>query len=1505
MAIIDDLGTTAEAKLEGLNKYTKLIPENRNCVSREYNYKVMAGDGTLHFKDGEWRGYTIVVDSFGKYIGNRHSLYAAGIISADPEVLFNEGEVTRQIRERGYYEIKLYYPISNVVDVNLDENALDIQRLMLNYMTNNTAVSWNSIISAAARGAAESLPEVKIIADTMDALAADGRDPALILSITKRTGGGYDYKIGSTPVTDPFKIRFLDYFVGRNTTEYTTVSGQPYVKYQTYVDTPENPDPYLDGACEIKYRTVITPPVVLNTSSKATSESDTMTSGDTVSIEGGTAEIIGEQDNVSLGTKTLLLSTPINYQNHDINPNKYWYEIYKAGKHFVYYINKPKVTSVEQKKNASQTSNYTATTYNYQYNFGRSVFTQADKINGIPTLLDFSELDGLKFDIRSKYTEVTSVLAMTSSSTEYMMKTTFFSYDGMDKNQLSGADSVIVQKKCEQGWYNVSKSKVQNERVNVCVPGLFKPVRVTGYVGNGNNIDTDWTYTSVVDNQYDSYGRTIKTTKSAITLQGTKTYDEFVQYAGKPIDMIELAEEFSDNPYASLTQNGAVFDQTMAFNFITARSVRSTDTGASNPKAHKTYTLYSAADDVNSKKSMNQVAKISLVEQTSLTQEELDALNETSYTDLTRVSETEYLYDTTKGLLTGIKFADGKTIEIGYENVGSFKDWMIVKDVISLASNIDNGTQYVINTFDYDIRGRMVSKTTKLASDVSGTLYDETNFPTTAFAYTYDAMNRMLTKSNVNGKIMIHNKFDDTNRVSITTSSNGFRVKKEYDEFYRLWKTSSFKPNFKLTTGIGVYIPGDETTMAYSSSKEVLVNASMNEYHEYHGKVQRTFNYLDPAQVWTTTPGTGKIINEVSYDSIGRPVQNVIVGTNGERRLTSQIVYHDVENATTTRTIVDHNSSDGKYKWNESYVKNDWMGFGPVKSTTYDEVLCGVLGLFDIGGVDNIPQAKAPNMGTGQSLTPRETLVIYNGHGQPEQRVMPNGEVFYFQYSTAGKLEKMIYPGLSSKSWVSVNTNEISVVNTYDINGNVHKTKDKNNSISTIEYNNSNMPVKATTVGDAGVIVVETKYSHLGVHSVSKSDGTTVETASKVSEYKDTYDAVGIIGSSSQTVYLNGTMKTNKLTYSYDMAGNLIGQTLTGSDAGSDTYSKKLWIDSNYLPTTLAQSISAVIEDDNGVPKSTPIVTVYTNFGMTTNKFVYGDGSSKEVGYTYDEFLRLAGITFPAGIENDTFSRDYVGNITTKNGKTFTYDGFGRMSHDGNANVDLTFDALGNILTMGSKSYIYESNNAVIGSPNTMRLKNFIDSANNINWTYNYDDAGNITRVYTQSTNIIPGTSTQRGYEIDRFNKLSYNSANQLSSMFYKNIISGIYCFDKYFYNHLGLRVLKQEFENFAQDVTSNVVVANNQNRNNDGSVVMGAIVDNTLSGFARMQKVRIGSSLTNSDISYDSDLSKYVLKESTITLYSGNDILYQEKFNSAGSIIETKHNVIVGGKVLACFVRK
>ena len=234
---------------------------------------------------------------------------------------------------------------------------------------------------------------------------------------------------------------------------------------------------------------------------------------------------------------------------------------------------------------------------------------------------------------------------------------------------------------------------------------------------------------------------------------------------------------------------------------------------------------------------------------------------------------------------------------------------------------------------------------------------------------------------------------------------------------------------------------------------------------------------------------------------------------------------------------------------------------------------------------------------------------------------------------------------------------------------------------------------------------------------------------------------------------LNGAGESQVVRNSYNYSGDLIQKEMNSGELNIDNQYHSATPDEDHCNKT------AILDG------STPKIIEQTDYLGLLKTLKYGTTTAREVSYTYNNFLQVNSLTSSeATPELDiSLTRDFNGNVLTKEGNTYAYDGMNRLlSGEGD---EYSYDEISNILSDGSNTCEYQS----IGEEkNQMRLKTYNDGASDYNYTY--DDNGNTESISEKFF----------GFDYDSFNRL-------------RTVTHADDTVDKYAYNTAGLRIKKEE----------------------------------------------------------------------------------------------------------------
>ena len=158
--------------------------------------------------------------------------------------------------------------------------------------------------------------------------------------------------------------------------------------------------------------------------------------------------------------------------------------------------------------------------------------------------------------------------------------------------------------------------------------------------------------------------------------------------------------------------------------------------------------------------------------------------------------------------------------------------------------------------------------------------------------------------------------------------------------------------------------------------------------------------------------------------------------------------------------------------------------------------------------------------------------------------------------------------------------------------------------------------------------------------------------------------------------------RTITLEFGYDNGGNLAWLTPTGS--GTSPWTQRFNVKPQYHPSTPdTDAFNRTAIEKNGAAH---VITRESDYLGLTKKIKYGDytATKGELTLGYDKFLRLASLMSnetPTAALNITLTRDIAGNILSKEGANYGYDGMNRLvSGEGE---EPSYDELSNLSVRG------------------------------------------------------------------------------------------------------------------------------------------------------------------------------------------------------------------------------
>ena len=1004
--------------------------------------------------------------------------------------------------------------------------------------------------------------------------------------------------------------------------------------------------------------------------------------------------------------------------------------------YYCFYLNKPKVVRIEIHDSLPEGTGYwKRIDYEYNYSVQGSNITDGfvdggfneDNVEG-PSVSSFDASD-----ITVTQTVITTGISNIFDDRDLTKDVITFSYDEKSFHKGQSSEQKLRISDDSKSWLFVSKT----------VKSLGKPCANAGFYGVMTSFDYEGGNPAIVSDggaswrkstnyRYDAYGRPVRITVVSPSFELKKSQTTWKQYVGSSNFLaqegtpdLDPLNKFSGNYLSNNYQQ--VFNAFYAMGLVGA-TVEEVDAYGALKTVYNQYDLGTGnllmtdvtiassligSGDMYSANMPNFRAVYGSTIVTDPTQIDWSyqgsplsnnwtnaIFEESGLSGIVSHARTYYAYDASTNNLLQITKPNGNTINLSY---GS--GWLssyVASDYKTLDTNILGATQYVVTSYTYDVKGRLTSKTVRFKSD---TLANDTNLyvygssaPKTMTQYTYDGMDRLLTKAVGDGTTqtaVLQIQYLDSGDGSwadpymIVTDYLGFRTKSYYDSRYRLVFLRRFKPNQSIGGNL-----------SYSSSWEVKISAEQNIYDIATGKVFQNIKFTN------SNEDSNQSITQYTYDSIGRltevdSLNSDIANYQGDSvfKTLKLVSYDESVNAVITQEFVD--SASGNYV--QTRIENDWLGRGPVKEISWPAL-----------------------NGAGTQIV---TVNHYRSDGKLIKKQLPNKALYFYDYDNLGKLEKITYP----------DGTRIALL--YDFNGNLIQTIDRRNLSTSVVYNKADLPISKTSLDNVrGNTVVSTTYTQFGPAAVIKAEG-----VSNIVQDNYWYHFSG--GCIMRQQIIDGY--TMEVDATYDPAGNQL--TITPIGSGSSPWTNTF----NILPQYHAANPdndhfnrSAISDNSSG----NNLVTHEPDFLGLGKTIKYGSYSSPvaSVAQTYDKFLRLLTILSSEATPNlnITSTRDFIGNVLSHSepalapvpaiNNSYVYDGMTRLlSGEG---IGETYDQLSNLTAQGASSYIYQ--NPSQSASDQMRLASFNNGSTL--FAYGYDANGNPTSI------------------TNRFSLLSYDNLNCL-----------------------------------------------------------------------------------------------------------------------------------------------
>ncbi|MBI5382311.1 MAG: hypothetical protein HZA31_10465 [Opitutae bacterium] len=687
----------------------------------------------------------------------------------------------------------------------------------------------------------------------------------------------------------------------------------------------------------------------------------------------------------------------------------------------------------------------------------------------------------------------------------------------------------------------------------------------------------------------------------------------------------------------------------------------------------------------------------------------------------------------------------------------------------------------------YDTEGRMLARTvaigtaaaatTTYAYDADNHLVSETDPLGRVTRYTYDEDGHRLTQVNPAGRITRWT-YDDHGNMTSVTASDGSVTGYEYDANDRQTAVTDATGN---VTRYAYDDLGNVTQITDALGRKTRFN--------YDGKRRTAALYADGSrETW-------------EYDVLGREIKKV--SPDGLTTVTTYDAGNRVLTVTRTAPLSTAPSVSSNTYDSMGRRLSTTDPLGRVTRWTYDErgnMLTTTLpdGSQTTFAYDSRNRRIASTDALGQT-----TRYTYTEAGDMASLTDAKGNTYAFTYDGQHRKTAMIYPGGSQETWA------------YDVGGRLIAYVNRSGQTKTIAYNISSQPISetwsaasalpSTAHGALPALPVVTTYTY-------NAAGRLAAVANGSAKLTYTYDALGHVvsettdlaalvpGLTPQTVaYAYNAVgqragliypDDTKVSYAYDVRGRL---TAIGEGAGkplaSYDYNKfgliaQLTRD-NGVTTTYAYDMAGQLTDIEHAQGRQVLAgsryaldalgrrTAQTREDGVTEKYGY-DATGQLTGVDYGAVG--AGLSRDGFPQNESFAYDPMGN-RTQVGRVVPNAPAATESYATNSlnqytqvnGVVFAYDANGNLVSDGQKTYAYDSQNrlisvtsamASVSSVSQIRAEFFYDARNRCVLRKYYvkgsqgqwvlDNATSLALTYDTAWNLL-AERTLDGKQTDRY----------------------------------------------------------------------------------------------------------------------------------------------------------
>ncbi len=849
-----------------------------------------------------------------------------------------------------------------------------------------------------------------------------------------------------------------------------------------------------------------------------------------------------------------------------------------------------------------------------------------------------------------------------------------------------------------------------------------------------------------------------------------------------------------------------------------------------------------------------------------------------SQKEITDPNGNKLKYTTKQGKYIEIK--DQAGVILGkYEYTNNTTDFTLVKSNDNKIEYYSNGRLKQItykngSWIKYTYNDDSMNYTTLTSSgETTKIVYNDAFYPVeytdeygTITEFTYDEHLRVLTKKSgteitmysydSKGNIVSYITGDTENDIYLTYNSKNKVVRQQAGDDYTYYTYDDKGNNLIYATLKEDYtgdIPAlynsdlncfDTTTYTYDNSGRIL-----SEVYSKGGSI--SYTYDNAGNVLTETVidiDNNTTTTAYTYDSFG----NILTTSKGTEN--SLYIYDEAgrilfynENGDCHRTIYDN---DGRIIQDIEDQDYDNSKDGLPTSKTYSDSNAGHRYVYD---------DETGNLTSETNRLGIQTNYEYYSTGEKKRECL---DIYEYNYNIKGGLTKVYVNGINTISYNYNNTYKLtsevyangqSIRYQYDNKGNLLR-QYHNNSLTpyiAYSYNSNNELIKKINYDNG--LRYEYDGEDLSVYQIS--DNTLIQSYSKTTINNETNLTETHFGTTYSSVIkdksVSYTAGNDTVEYSFTESDNVIA-------SDSVKYNNSNVLDSNYTHDNNGN----IIKKDYGNSRST------TNSYDAKNRISSTSYNNKTYNYTYDINNQLN--TVRSINDSASYTYDNRGNITNKtvNGTntTFAYSNDGwndklRLVND----TSLTYDANGNILTYGDKSFTWSSGR---------NLESITDGDNA--YSYIYDENG--IRTSKTVNDVTTYYNTKDGVILSQ--------TDGINTMYFQYDINGkpigfIHNNTQYFYmtNQMGDIIAITDSNgtvvgNYEYDEWGNIILSDSNIANINPLRYRGYYYDNE-TGYYYLQSRYYDSTINrfiNSDLYDMAGAASQISESSNLMIYCGNN---------------------------------